>query len=47
MYSLEFGFYVNSKIMFVLIELVLVFICLKYLFGKCEWLDKNIKIVCL
>ncbi|AAN28101.1 hypothetical protein QKT50_gp043 [Rachiplusia ou multiple nucleopolyhedrovirus] len=47
MYSPEFGFYVNSKIMFVLTESVLAFICLKHSFGKCEWLDKNIKTVCL
>ena len=47
MYSPEFGFYVNSKIMFVLTESVLASICLKHSFGKCEWLDKNIKTVCL
>ncbi|QCF61054.2 ac45 [Troides aeacus nucleopolyhedrovirus] len=46
-YSPEFGFYVNSKIMFVLTESVLASICLKHSFGKCEWLDKNIKTVCL
>nr|WRK23017.1 hypothetical protein [Bombyx mori nucleopolyhedrovirus]WRK23155.1 hypothetical protein [Bombyx mori nucleopolyhedrovirus]WRK23569.1 hypothetical protein [Bombyx mori nucleopolyhedrovirus] len=47
MYSPEFDLYVNSKNMFVLTESVLTSISLKHSFGKCEWLDKNIKTVCL
>nr|AFN21289.1 hypothetical protein Bmnpvguangxigp037 [Bombyx mori nucleopolyhedrovirus] len=47
MYSPEFGLCVNSKNMFVLTESVLTSISLKHSFGKCEWLDKNIKTVCL
>ncbi|ABL75985.1 Mv-ORF33 peptide [Maruca vitrata nucleopolyhedrovirus] len=46
-YSPEFKFHINSKIEFVSIECVLASICLKHSYGKCEWLDKNIKTVCL